>query len=404
MGERDMVTALPDAPGRDLTLAMIADEAGFAALQPEWDALATQMRARGCLRHAWALAGWMHSMKPRGGRLCIITARDSGALVGLWPLARFQHRFHRELRPLGWDAWDVVDLLVAPGPAQAIIVDALWTAACRQGQVLYVPYVQTGSLLADCIDARAVWTARDPFRTYVADFQGHADFASYGRSITRSGSKDGPRRRRLGKLGALQFRHETDPARRLAVLRWALAQKLAWAQRRGVRSEAITDQRFTAFLESLAAGSPEQSPLRVFSLCLDDQVIAADIATLGGSVLDSHIIAFDHDWARHSPGSLLQGDVLRWAQERGLAFDFGVTEDAYKAEWCNSRVVMTRHVAALTPGGLAAVAWHWRLLCYRRLRSRYRRALGWVVSRLIKPRAVSLVKRLRVRAGVTYQQ
>ncbi len=374
---------------------VLTEESCVQRLQPEWDALVVACEARACLHFAWALAGWRHNMAVRGAKLCVITVRQGGRLVGLWPLACLARRLHRELRPLGWDEWDSVDLMVMPGEKQADIAALLWRAAATQGDTVYVPYASGTTLLAQTLPAATLLATHDKFTSYVADFTGHADFDSYCATIGHSPRGLVKRERGLGRHGELVFQVESDPGEKLRVLRWALDQKKAWALQRGMTSTTLNLPHFEDFLQSLLACCNDQSPSRLFSLRLNGTPIAVNLAAVSQTVLTMNVVVFDPAWSKHSPGILLQGRSIEWAQAHHLVVDYSVMGMPYKEQWCNSRDRLTRYLAALTPRGCLPVAWHRQRLAYRRLRSRYRRALGWVVSRLIKPWAGKILIRIR---------
>jgi CelD/BcsL family acetyltransferase involved in cellulose biosynthesis len=70
-------------------------------------------------------------------------------------------------------------------------------------------------------------------------------------------------------------------------------------------------------------------PLVVF-LKFDGNVIAAQLNLVGGTAMESFIIARDEQFNRYSPGEILTEYCTRLAIERGLDFDFRIMSDDYK--------------------------------------------------------------------------
>ena len=73
----------------------------------------------------------------------------------------------------------------------------------------------------------------------------------------------------------------------------------------------------------------------LFVLKLDDQIIAAVLARTSKSTVESFIAAFDRAYGKYGPGQLLYEDILKWAWERRLEFDFRMGDQAYKRDWTN---------------------------------------------------------------------
>lgn len=384
-----------DARDPVLDVSIVEDEIGFQGLAPEWDALIAEAGHPGCMGFAWAWAGWEHSQRGAGGALCIIVIRRAGRLVGLWPLVRFRRRLHRELRPLGWNEWDDMDLLVLPGPERMRVGLWLWETAQRCGDVLFIPFTRPSSLLTQVLNQRAVASTRDVFTTHIADVSAHRDFDRYLDTIICSRRRIARSRRQLAELGSVAIRVETETADKLRCLRWTLEQKMAWLQGKGLKDGSVGRTDFTAFLESLLTVDSAASPLRILSLYSNENLIATNIITLGSKDIFFNITTYDPIYSRFSPGSILHFYLLEWAHSLECNIDFRAGTVGYKLELCDVTAALNRHLVALRWAGLPWVAREWVRLTYLRVRGRYRRALGWIVSRWVKPWAMPMRSWLR---------
>ena len=387
-------TSLSDRP-TGLVVTVMTDPAALPALQPEWDDLATAARADHNLGFAWAQAGWACSASVRGGTLCVISVRMGGTLVGLWPLARFARNHHVELRQLGWDEWDFADLLLHPAADQNAVIAALWKTARGLGDVLHIFFTRANSPLAQVIRQRSWLATRDNFASYVADFSGHADFDSYCRTIAHSSRENARKLKRLSRSGPVSFQLETEPARKRAIVRWVLDEKMRWVRRNNLVPAHIARPDFETFIAALSDGDNSRSPLRIFSLRLNDQPLAGAITAVGHRAQLGFVLSMDPAWAKDSPGALLQGLMMEWAMQNGVNYDFNESYFPYKAEWSNTRVPLVRRQSALTAKGVPVVACEAARLAYVRLRSRWRRGLGWMVAHVIKPWATPILARLQ---------
>ena len=83
---RPFVAAKADLPP-GTTTEVLTDPGRFLALAPEWDALwASVPGAYASQGFGWSLAGWRTTARPRGRRPHIVTMRQDGRLVLVWPL------------------------------------------------------------------------------------------------------------------------------------------------------------------------------------------------------------------------------------------------------------------------------------------------------------------------------
>src|SRR3954453_489606 len=92
----------------------------FEALRPEWDALLA--RADGSLFQSWEWqwCWWRHFGQ---GRLCLLTARRGGELLGIAPLmlGRYFGLPLRRLQFIGTLGTDYLDMIVARGEEPALL-------------------------------------------------------------------------------------------------------------------------------------------------------------------------------------------------------------------------------------------------------------------------------------------
>ncbi|GJD51154.1 hypothetical protein OPKNFCMD_3906 [Methylobacterium crusticola] len=91
--------------------------------------------------------------------------------------------------------------------------------------------------------------------------------------------------------------------------------------------------------------------------------------TVGGTLAACHwglvfegrfymlVTAYADGWQRFSPGGLLHDALIRWSHEAGLSsFDFGIGNEAYKAEYCDATLPLHRATIPTRPLGHACIA------------------------------------------------
>lgn len=130
-----------------------------------------------------------------------------------------------------------------------------------------------------------------------------------------------------------------------------------WKGREG--TAIASDERVERLYRRFAHGAAEQGWLRLCRLTLDGQLVAADFGCVLGGCGFGLKTAFDERFARHSPGTLLQAEVLRDLLDEGVRdYDFLGSPDSYKMRW--ARLVRPRLTVRAYAGPSTLPAWTWR--------------------------------------------
>ncbi len=377
-------------PARQSSFPMLVDVISsirmMRGLEQEWTALAQRSDCRASAGYAWALAGWMHVAAPRGAELRVITVRDGGKLVGVWPLVRYTDRHASRIRPLGSESSEYTELLIAPEANSTAVARLIWQAAETLGDALQLPYVRPGSPLAHLIQTCHHPMTRDAIAAPWVSFDTHPNFSDYRDGVNKRRREAIARNgRRLARQGRVEIRQEDNLAARAVLLDWILDQKTAWLRRTGLASDWLGRPEYRAFLHQLAAIAGDASPLRLVALLVSGQPVAGFVFSADDSWLEFFIIAHDPAWESFSPGSQLLERCLGWSHATARNFDFRIGDERYKSSWANQTCNVTSHHIALTRRGLLPVATEAMRLERCRLRGRYRRARAWAIDTLIKP-------------------
>ena len=135
----------------------------------------------------------------------------------------------------------------------------------------------------------------------------------------------------VGKIDIINARASDEIDRILA----AFFEQRAHMAAIGRIPNPFSDPRRQAFLREAAIGSLNQSDgFRLHALEASGRILATHGALFSGDYMSGYMTSMDEDFARYSPGKILQREVLRLAHEEGVReFDFGLGDDAYKAEW-----------------------------------------------------------------------
>jgi CelD/BcsL family acetyltransferase involved in cellulose biosynthesis len=159
-------------------------------------------------------------------------------------------------------------------------------------------------------------------------------------------------RKRLGEQGAVAFEwlHPSAEAAALAVN--AVALKRQWLARRGRISKAFTDRRIEQFLAATVAGATPNLDGRVGVIRSGGRTAAVLVGFVNKGCYAGFLTAYDGDFERYSPGSLLFEDVIGASIGEGLArIDLLAPADRYKQAWSDGEVPVEDLCLPLSAGG-----------------------------------------------------
>jgi CelD/BcsL family acetyltransferase involved in cellulose biosynthesis len=343
-----------------LTVERIDDDARFAGMAGEWDALLrASANDRFFLTWEWLHTWWRHLAGRR--RLFLLTARSGGELVALAPLALAPPQLGRLLpfRSLqflgaGTAGSDYLDLIVRRG----------WEdeAVRAFGEHLRVArfMLELRQLRPDALAWRLAealgpggWTTRQA-ATEVCPFvtlAGHS-WESYLETLGSAHRYNVQRRlRNLHRDSDVRFeRVVTEEERGPALARLIELHHARWHGRG--RSE-FTPQ--TSFHEELSRLALVRGWLRLFELRVDGRPAAALYGFRYGDTFSFFQSGLDPAFAKHSVGLVTMGLAIRSAIEEGVAeYDLLHGDEDYKFRWAHE----TRELRRLE---LYPPAWRGRL-------------------------------------------
>lgn len=194
--------------------------------------------------------------------------------------------------------------------------------------------------------------------------------------------------RAIEKLGDTRFFVARSPAERQRVLDVLLAQKQRRFEDTCVPGFA-EHPRIKAFFERATDLFGASGDLHLAGLEVNGEIVATSWGVALGSTVYELMIGFESgDWARHSPGRVLNVKCLEWAKAEGFAYvDHGIGDEDWKRENCDTHVPLGRLVAARSARGQRALS---KAALVARLRGTTLyarlRPYKWIVKRAIEKR------------------
>jgi CelD/BcsL family acetyltransferase involved in cellulose biosynthesis len=320
---------------------IITDEAGFRALQPEWDELWT--RARGWYYQAFSncWTAWEQVAKPMGRKLHIIVRREARKAVLIFPLVTYRRALWTYLIPLCSESADFTSMLVEGNARTSELVEGAWNAARKRcgADFIHMPYLPDTTDLYRLALKERHSVIREHTPCYFAKFSEESkryDWQGFCKSLgTLHRRKPGEIERRLATVGKVRVDviDWTDPVRIAASVDALLTWKRVWGARVGKHGHWLYSEQYRNFL--VAWLSTENSAVTGYAIVVsvDDAPIAVAVFCTDARAGTGIIASFDSAFAKWSPGALAVETFAKWAFDRQLDVDFGAGSEQFKAYW-----------------------------------------------------------------------
>ncbi|HEU0157690.1 MAG TPA: GNAT family N-acetyltransferase [Hyphomicrobiaceae bacterium] len=374
-GAREAALTLPPAFAALTTFAIVADRAGFDALEPEWNDLFARAgrdtHVFQTFNWNWHWANHYLSAAPKAAKpaLAIVTGRRRGRLVLLWPLVIARHGGLSVVRWMGEPVSQYGDVLIEDAPDKAAVLMQSWRFLASElgATAISLRKVRADANVAPLLASLGLEQVDGAVAPYL-DLASAPDFAAYERRYSQKARKNRRRLlRRLEEQGAVVVTRHAGGSEARDAARAAIALKRAWTHTTARLAPALADPRFGAFFADVADGGSRPAGCAVTMLRCQDAVagIAIDVTCRGHRA--AHIIVHDPALKHLSPGTLLLREWIRAASaERIATFDLLAPAYAYKGDWADASMPVSDYA-----GGFS-----WRGSLYARL------YLGWLRPRL----------------------
>jgi CelD/BcsL family acetyltransferase involved in cellulose biosynthesis len=341
-------------PLTQCTLAVVADRAGFDALEEEWNALfARAGRPFQVFQSFNWLWHWANHYLDGRSALSVVTGRRGGRLVMAWPLVATRVAGVRRLSWMGEPVSQYGDALVEQTPDAPDLLRQAWALVrSLDADVVCLRRIRSDAAIASLVDAMDA-IATDSARAPCLDLASAEDFATYQqRYPAKTRSSRRRHLRRLNDRGAVSFeQHMGGPAARDLVSQ-ALALKSGWLASRGRLAPALQDPRFTRFFADVALGRTRPTGARISAVRCNGQPVAVEISFACKGHLFGHVIAHNVAFQKQGVGVIVAHYAIRTAHEQGCSiYDLLPPADAYKLDWADASVAVDDYAVPLSRAG-----------------------------------------------------
>ena len=350
------------------TIEVITAPERLAALKHPWRALWERAGGELFQSHEWVNAWSQTATVGSDTRLRIAVAWHGDRLVAALPMVVRRHMMLRRLEWVARDHSDYCDLL-ADQDADIALQQGLWTAICRSGgfDVVRLTQVRPDALVRHLLDSASVTSGNLEMRDNQQPCLGISNVWPSGdkwfRSLNKKARNNYTRGRRiLSELGGeVEFRI-VDPAEGPVeqMLEHVLTLKRRWleAYQPGSPFLATRFDRQRAVLNAAA----ETGLMRIFLLTCGGTISAASVNFVYPNKLQAYLTAYDPQYERASPGTILIIDYTKWAFDRRLSYvDFLRGDEPFKHRFANSETHLKGFIGAQTLLGRMVVeqlAWY----------------------------------------------
>lgn len=274
-------------------------------------------------------------------RVFLLTVRDGGRLRGVLPLLENQGWTSRIRGTCLYSASLIprFDFILGNGPDIPAAVQAAWQhLRTLPGwdviELVNVPHQGGAEQLFATAKEEGVPTysyeyARSPYISLSGN-PPSGDFSRFGLSSRfRYHLRQGWRE--INKLGCLRLRRIEHADRAILEHFYGLEQK-GWKGRKG--TAIACNQQMRQFYDAVARGAEQFGYFSMYSLELNDAMIAAHLAFTYGGRYYPVKVAYDETFSKYGPGHLIIGQVLEECVARGLTeFDCLGDWTEAKAKW-----------------------------------------------------------------------
>lgn len=336
-----------------LLLELVTDRAEFDALAEEWAELYDRSGAfsNPFLSFGWCWNWCNHFLgEGSGTELCILTGRRFGRLVMVWPIVRQRVFGMTNLTWLGAPVSQYGDVLAEKSSDDLELLEMGWDYLRREVSADFISLgrVRDDGTITPLLKKLGVQVTRQDSAPYV-DLASADSFDAYAeRYSSRHRKKRRRSLRQLEEKGVVNHAFHYDGAEARVLTERIIEMKHRWLKEKGIVSSGLSDQRTTAFFADVAEGVGGYSTgCRVIALTCGDELVAGEISFASKDNVSGHIVVFNSDYDKQSPGLLMTEDNLRLCKEFGYErYDFMGPCEQHKLDWADGVVDMNDYAKA----------------------------------------------------------
>lgn len=370
-----------------LSVIVCEDEREVRDLEPSWHGLLARVPDySAALTFEYATMAWRVLSETPGRRLAVITVWMGSRLACVWPLFVERQGMKTVACHLGCAGHEEYSGPLIEACEAPAVLEAAWRAAKGLADILKIYNIRVPGTVASVVTADRSIKSRSSTESPVVNLTGVADWETWSMGLSKKLRAELRHdRRKLAEHGNCRFVRMAGPVDGPQCMEWIFARKQEWLAYRNIRHSWLLDPQSLQFFSALAAREPSadkiSEPVQALALMVDDQIVAASICFNSGDRLEFYVTAYEPAFSAISPGTLMIQDCVTWSIERGVDFDFRITQQGYKQRWASEAELYESVAIACTLAGAVPVV--------------VDQARGWVHGQRVRwgPRIKALLKR-----------
>ena len=200
--------------------------------------------------------------------------------------------------------------------------------------------------------------------------------------------KSGQQRRKLAKIGSIDFRVAESSADRQRIVEAMMRQKSRRCVETG-RADELNLPGYRQYYVAMTERFAWPGPLLVAALEVDGKILSTSWGLIFNKRFLWLVTTFEGgEWKRCSPGRLLLEDLLEWSFSNGITiFDFGLGDESYKLAYSDQKIALYQvNMPATIVGQAYQVG---------------RNTTAWRLLRPVAKRMISMIRWLTHHSGRT---
>jgi CelD/BcsL family acetyltransferase involved in cellulose biosynthesis len=348
------------------SFSLIEDETALQEIKDDWIALCQNSASPFYTAYQYCFNTWQFIQKPLGRQLYCVVGRVDGQLIFVWPLIRYQHhKLWTVLRALTAHAAEFSDVAISHTVDQVCVIQQAWQyiRATSGADVLNLPFVINNTSLYKCLNPLKQVGADIDIVPYLR-LEDNETWQAYSDSLGGNHRRSLARRRKVLTNGGheLQFVIAEQDNDIEQYIGWLIRAKRIWVHDKQKQDASLDTDDFRRFLIKMATADDTRYCVKIFALLLDHTPVSVKIIAVNSRQVNRVIAAYDLNYAKASPGMLLDEFIMKWIVEHGYNCNFGVGAEASKLVWSRDHIyIATSYQIPLTRWGrVAYTLWKYR--------------------------------------------
>lgn len=334
----------------------------FSKLEKVWCELCDRAPEHSFFQtYTWTWSWWKYIGEPTGYALRLITIREDGRLVLIWPIITRRQGFWIVGSWLGSETNQYCDVIIEAGVNRNTWLKTAWHAIKTDCtiDVFRLEGIRKDSAIRQFLNKKNGNLKSVASSVYI-NIHEFPDWQKFSIGLKRKFWKDLLRtRRRLNEKGQLVHKILNDPSEIKKAISKSIKFKLEWLRARNNYGRLLEKPEAEQWLINTALAAHYNNTLIMTTLNLNDAIIACQIGFLYHRSFYCFLGAYDLNYSAFQPGKIETSDTLKWAFENNVdTYDLMPPLENYKKYWVQHEDSIETFTSYATSWGRMSKIWY----------------------------------------------